>query len=217
MITLDVHQGSIEWIQARLGIPTCSSFDRIITAAKGNKSSQFDAYAHELIAEELLGYPAAQESTGFMARGTALEAKAVEFYELQRDCETEVVGLALRDDRRVGGSPDRLVGKDGGLEIKCPTPSNHIAYLLDTDGIGYRCQVQGLLWITERQWWDTLSYHPSMPPALVRVNRDDIFIAKLSELVNQFVEYKDELKSKLQKTHGLFPGQQIGRPLLAIA
>ena len=31
MIVLDHDQGSIEWIEARLGIPTASEFSRIIT------------------------------------------------------------------------------------------------------------------------------------------------------------------------------------------
>jgi hypothetical protein len=49
----------------------------------------------------------------------------------------------LREDGRVGCSPDGFIGDDGILEIKCPKPENHIGYLLDVEGIGYRCQVQG--------------------------------------------------------------------------
>lgn len=201
----DFQQGSAEWMMARLGIPTASQFERIITPT-GKPSSQVDKYAHQLIAEQLLGAPLEDASSGFLERGTLLEARAVSYYELQLDAETVPVGFILRDDRRSGASPDRLVGDDGLLEIKVPAAHTHIGYLLDDKGIGYRCQVQGQLWVSEREWCDTLSWHPTFPPALVRQHRDEAFIKLLAAGVAQFCDYVDELKLKLHKQYGLFPG-----------
>jgi hypothetical protein len=90
-----------------------------------------------------------------------------------------------------------LVGTDGLLEIKVPKPKNHIGYLLDEQGIGYRAQVQGQLWIAERAWVDTISYHPDMPIALVRQYRDEAFIAALAKAVDQFLLMLDDMKDKL--------------------
>lgn len=200
----EFQQGSAEWVRVRLGIPTASQFDRIITPT-GKPSSAVDKYAHELIAEQLLGEPLKDASSGFMERGTLNEERAASYYELQRDVDTVPVGFIMRDDRRAGASPDRLVGEDGLLEIKVPAANTHIGYLLDDKGIGYKCQVQGQLWIAERAWCDTLSWHPTFPPALVRQHRDEAFIKVLAAGVEQFCDYVDELKLKLQKQCGLFP------------
>jgi hypothetical protein len=205
MIRFDCEQGSGEWSALRLGIPTASRFDEIIAPKTMKPSASGEKYAWELIAEQVLGYPVEQDAkSGFMMRGTVIETKAVDFYELERDVDTDKVGFIMRDDRRVGCSPDRLVGVDGGLEIKVPSAKNHIGYLLDDEGIGYRCQVQGCLWLCERDWWDTISYNPDMPPALVRVVRDEPFIKALAGAVDAFLDMMDGMKARLVQ-RGHFP------------
>lgn len=203
MITFDVVQGTSEWAALRIGIPTASAFDNILTEKKLELSAKATAYAHRLIAEEHMGVALDDATSTSMHRGQVLERKAVEFYELRRELDTVPIGFVMRDDRRVGCSPDRFVGTDGLLEIKSPEPHTHVGYLLDEKGIGYRLQVQGQLWLCEREWSDTLSYHPDFPPALVRQHRDEAVIEKLKAGVNQFLEHMYELKLQLQK-HGLF-------------
>lgn len=208
MIRLNVEQGTSEWAQARLGIPTASQFDRIITPKKGTPSSQAEGYAQQLLAEQHLGVPLDSATSGLMLRGSVMEKGAVAYYEMEKGCDTEPIGFVLRDDRRTGCSPDRFVGNDGILEIKVPKANTHIAYLLDAEGIGYKAQVQGQLWVCEREWADTLSYHPDMPEALVRQYRDEAFIRALEICVNQFHEMMLEMKQKLQK-FGMFPDERI--------
>jgi len=189
MITLNHPQGSAEWIQARLGKPTASNFDRVITPKTRKPSASADKYMWMLLAEWLSGHSLDDYVSQLMERGTEMEESAVRFYELQRDLETQAVGFCLRDDGLVGASPDRLVGDDGLLEIKCPSMVTHIGYLLNPDGLdAYNCQAQGQLWITGRQWVDLLSYNPELPPSLVRYHRDEEFIAALEAAVNQFIE-----------------------------
>ena len=53
MIHLDVLQGSIEWQDARLGIPTASRFKDILTPKTLKPSAQSKGYLHELVAETL--------------------------------------------------------------------------------------------------------------------------------------------------------------------
>jgi hypothetical protein len=142
-------------------------------------------------------------STPFMERGSALEQRAVALYELRRDVDTTPVGLCLSDDARVGCSPDRLVGEVGGLELKCPSAGVHVGYLLDGDeGVAakYRAQIQGCMWITGRAWWDSLSFHPLMPEALVRVERDEEFISALAEAVGHFLERLEQAEARLRDT-----------------
>ncbi|HMC55009.1 MAG TPA: YqaJ viral recombinase family protein [Gemmatimonadaceae bacterium] len=214
MIRLDYEQGSVEWRMARVGKLTASHADEIITAT-GKQSSQWVKLMYRVVAEQLLNVPL-DDGAGseFMERGNILEKKAVSYYELQKDGATEPGGFVLRDDERTGASPDRLVGTDGLLEIKCPAAHTHIGYLLDADGIGYKAQVQAQLWVCEREWSDTLSFNPEMPPALVRQYRDEKFIASLADYVKQFHDAVDEAKEKLQKGYNLFPGFE--RPMMRV-
>lgn len=205
MIVHDVEPGSPEWKMLRLGLPTASQLHRVITQT-GKPSSQADGYMHQLIAEQALGVPQDDAASAFMERGQLLEVKAVSYYELQCDVTTTAGGFVTRDDARVGCSPDRFVGEQGMVEIKCPAAGTHIGYLLDKEGIGYRVQVQAQLWICEREWSDTVSYHPDLPPALVRQARDEKFIAAIEAAVLQFCDALDEAKYKLMKGYGLFPG-----------
>lgn len=209
MIILDVEQGSPEWAAARVGIPTASQFDRILTPKSMKPSASAEKYAWELLAAQILGHEIDGASTGFMARGTILETKAVDYYEFDRDVETEKIGFVLRDDRRVGCSPDRLVGTAGLLEIKVPSAASHIGYLLDDEGIGYKCQVQGQLWLTDRAWCDTISYNPEMPNAIIRQYRDEKFITALIAGVDAFLGMLDEMKIKLI-TAGHFEPDALG-------
>lgn len=207
MIILDVLQGSDEWVALRAGIPTASRFDEIITPKTMKPSQSRDKYMHELIAEQL-GHPKESATSQYIERGTDTELKAVRYYEMERGVDTEQVGFVLRDDRKVGCSPDRLVGSEGLLEIKCPAPHIHIGYLLDEQGIGYKAQCQGQLWLTDRSYIDTLSYSPVMPPALVRQARDEVFIKALAAAVDQFISYMEESKEKLIR-RGLFKAEDF--------
>ncbi len=213
MIRFDCAQGSAEWFALRLGIPTASMFDKIITNKTMKLSASSDAYAHQLIAEQALGVAQDGATSGFMQRGSFEEKHAVDFYELTRDVDTQKVGFVMRDDRRVGCSPDRLVGTNGLLEIKVPSAPVHISYLLDDEGIGYRAQVQGQLWICEREWCDTVSFNDRLPSALVRQERDDKFIAALEVAVENFLNVMDEMKAKLQR-HGMF--KDFEAPMLRV-
>lgn len=199
MIVLDMEQGSREWVQARLGIPTTSQFHRIITPKTMKLSGAVDGYLCQLLAEQMLGEPVDDDGTDFMQRGTSMEQDAIAYYEMQRDTATEKVGFVLRDDRRIGCSPDRLVGEDGGLEIKCPSAPVHVSYMLDVTE-KYRAQVQGALWITGRKWWDFLSYNPYLPSVMVRFERDEEFIAALARCMDQFLSYMDESREKLVRS-----------------
>lgn len=190
MITLRCEQGSRDWLVARLGVPTSSAFDRIITAKKLDYSSQAEKYKNELLAEWLEGYPLdGGFSSAATERGKDMEEEARARYEFLRDVEVEQVGIVLRDDRMAGASPDGLVGDVGGLEIKCPEAHTHIGYLLNPQSLvdAYRVQVQGCLYLTGREWWDMASYHPSMHMVVERVEPDPDFQAAFGPYLDNFV------------------------------
>jgi len=101
-----------------------------------------------------------------------------------------------------GGSPDGLVDDDGGVEIKAPFNSaNHLQTFLTGVPNEHIPQIQGLMWITGRQWWDFVSYDPRMPSNMalnvIRVNRDDSVISDISSAVTIFLGEVDELVKRI--------------------
>lgn len=186
MIVLDCKQGSYEWKVARLGLPTASQFGRILTPKTRKPAAGASTYRNELLAESFLGVPNSPPPTGFMGRGNVLEAEARRYYEFQRDVKVQGVGLILRDDRMVGGSPDGLVGEDGGVEIKCLSASNHIGMLLGDDMDRYVAQVQGYMMLTNRCWWDLVAYNPVLPTTIAHIKRDDDYISALTVALAAF-------------------------------
>ena len=202
MIRLDMPQGSQSWIEARLGLPTASQFHRIMTPKTMKPSGSAPKYAHELACERIMGESLDPYLSEFMERGTDMENQAVAYFELQRDIDCEVVGFCLSDDGKLGCSPDRLVGKDGGLEIKVPSAIVHAGYLFEPP-TKYLCQIQGAMLVTGRAWWDFLSFNPSLPPVLVRYERDEKFIARLSELLAEFCEKLDTTMTQMNTRYGV--------------
>jgi hypothetical protein len=181
-------QGSDEWLQSRLGKPTASNFGKLITPT-GKPSTSADGYINELIAQRITGELPEFYTNDAMARGNELEPAAKALYEFTTGFDVVEVGLCLHDDLECGASPDGLIGDNAGLELKCPLPHTHVAYLRDGKVPSkYIPQVQGCLWITEREWWDFMSYHPSMEDLIVRVYRDEEYIKKLADAVIRAVE-----------------------------
>lgn len=205
MKVLTVAQGSAEWFAARLGIPTASCFNKLVTPKEAKPSAQAGPYRNQLLAEYLLGTSGDTTDFDFTARGADLEESARNYYELRNDCDVEQVGFILRDDGRCGGSPDGLVGKDGMVEIKVPSAANHVGHLCDGfSALDYRCQMQGNLWIAEREWCDLMSYHPTLPPVVVRWHRDDIFIATLAPIIEAFCDQL-AVQKQLLAARGILP------------
>lgn len=201
MIRHDVKQGSEEWRRLRMGVPTASEFHKILTPT-GKPSKQAEGYKYELLAELMMGRPLDAVAYPWMIRGNEMESDAALWYEMQRDVTTEVIGFCTTDDGLIGASPDRLVGEEGNLELKCPSPAVHVKYLLyPQHGVDaeYKTQVLGQLHVTGRQWCDVVSYHPELPSVIVRVERDEEYIALLDAALKEFCVQLAEGKAELER------------------
>lgn len=192
LITLDCEQGSEEWLAARLGIPTATGFENIVTAT-GKKSASYIKYMAELIEESILGGGDTFKS-GFMERGNQLEPQARAAYEfLTGNDVIQVGGVYLNENRDVMVSPDGLIPSlQKGLEIKCPKMSTHIRYLLE-GGVPaeYVIQVQANLWVTGYETWDFVSYCPEYQKQtlyLFTAERDEKLMKAFDEHIPQFVK-----------------------------
>lgn len=193
---IHVEQGSIDWFEVRKGIPTASEFHTVLAKGKDGGSSITRAkYLRTLAGEILTGEPApAGYSNDHMERGKEQENDARRLFSLIMDLEPIPVGFVR--EGRAGCSPDSLIGLDSGLEIKCAIPSVQIDRLergrLPPEHVA---QVQGSMWVAGcSHWWFT-SYCPRLPPLIVRVERDEAYIAKLADAVAAF---NDELDNIVQ-------------------
>lgn len=223
----DVVQNTPEWHKARLGKATASAFDKIITAVKGDPSKQMEGYAEQLAAEILTGDPTDDfKGNAWTERGHELEPDAIAAYQMLREnAEVDHGQFCANDADTYGASPDNFVkvpvvvtvsekdddGKtvtydktvydEGLLEIKCFMPKNQIRILRKPEvEREHWPQLQGQLLVTGRKWVDIMFYHPKLKPQIIRVERDDDYIAKLQvaldvlvALVKQIVaEYNGE-------------------------
>lgn len=186
MQIIDCEQGSPEWLAARAGIPTASEFHTVMAVGKqGGKSLTRVAYLNKLAGEILTGEPMPTYTNADMERGKVMEDEARDLYAFMHGIEPQRVGFIRNGN--AGASPDSLIGDKGGLEIKSAAAHVQIGRLLD--GVlpsEHKAQVYGNLWISEREWWDFASYCPKLPLFVIRVYRDEDYIAKIANEVELF-------------------------------
>lgn len=198
MIRIDVEQGSDEWFAEKLGRPSASNFDKIVTT-KGDLSKQAEKYMYKLVAERLSGIREEGFTSKAMDQGTEREEEARNLYSMLYGVDIEQTGICFDDKKRFGASPDGLISTDGLLEIKCPLATTHIGYLIgDKMPTEYILQVQGQLFVTGRDYCDFMSYYPAIKPFIKRVHRDEALMSNLEIALNEFCDQLDKLETKLK-------------------
>lgn len=195
-----LEQGTPEWFETRRGIPTASTFATVMAKGEGKTRLKL---MRTLAAEIITGESVESFSNAHTERGKVMEAEAREAYAFIRDVEPVQVGFIRNGNK--GASPDSLIGANGGLEIKTALPDIQIDRLernrLPPE---YRGQVQGSLWVSEREWWDFVSYWPKLPPLIVRVHRDEEFIKQMAAEVDRF---NDELAGLVARLRSYSPSE----------
>jgi len=197
MIIFECEQNSPEWEAARLGIPTASSFDKIVTS-KGERSKQREKYLFELAGERITGEAKSGYTNANMDRGHEREDESRSMYSFVTGSEVQQAGFCFFDENtEFGCSPDGLIGEDGGFETKDAAPHIQIDRLENGwSKAQYLQQVQGSLYVTGRKWWDLQSYSRGIKPVVIRFEGDDDFIKKLAIEIRLF---NNELKTIVEK------------------
>ena len=192
MITINVEQGSPEWLNARAGVVTASMFGVARSKLKsGNRKGQStkaaENYAFQLAVERISREPldGSTFETWAMRRGRELEPEARDKHEERTGLHVTEVGLVLTDDSLFGASADGFIGDDIGCEYKCFTAPEKIrSIILNEDFSDVMDQIQGGLWITGRKIWHFCLYCPALRPIgrdfiMHPVERDEDYIAEL--------------------------------------
>jgi hypothetical protein len=191
------EQGTEEWARCRLGIPTSSEFKSVLAKGEGKTRK---TYMLKLLGERFTGESAENFTNAHMERGKMMEEEARRLYAFTKDADPEIVGFIRNGN--IGCSPDSLIGPAGMVEIKTKLPHLQLeALFADKLPPEHKAQVQGQLWVAEREWVDFVSYWPRLPLFVKRVTRDEEYIASLKAEVEKFCDELDELTVKME-AHG---------------
>lgn len=210
----NTQQRSEEWFAQRMGRFTSSEFYKLMTSPKSKSeilSEGAKTYVMEKVAETLTGQSKPSFDSLAMSWGTENEPQAREWYTKLSGSMVEECGF-IQHGEHAGGSPDGLVGTDGGIEIKCPyISSNHVAHLEITDNESmlstakdYYWQMQSLMFFSGRKWWDFVSCDPRFPlPAgfhIVRIFADkehhDLIQSKLKAAIDLKLSIIERISNK---------------------
>lgn len=203
----DDLQRTPEWHAKRAGKFTGSKFVDVLARNKktGEKLAAWHKLILQVVVERMTGIQEEGPDSFSLRWGREVEPYAREAYELE-------TGLLVVESDFIthpkypftGCSPDGLIGANGGLEMKSPKDSAvHLDRFLTGMPEDIRPQVQGCMWVTERDWWDFVSYDPRMKEShrllRIRCHRDDKYIADLEASVLEAEEAAQELQAKLER------------------
>lgn len=196
---IECGQNTPEWIEARLGIVTASQFGTVMALGRGGSASKTRAtYMLKLLGERLTGEPSENFTTQAMERGHEMEDEARQAYCFMTGNDVDLVGFMRNGEK--GASPDGLIGSDGLQEIKTKVPHRHLdALFRDEVPAEHIPQIQGQLWIAEREWCDFVSYWPKLDPFIKRVYRDEKYIKCMSQDVDKFLDELHEYEARYKQ------------------
>jgi hypothetical protein len=192
--TRHIMQGTEEWDRVRLTRFTSSEWHKLMECGKrpmtedelkarpkkgpGSKTTLVPdpskmsdkglKYIRQKVWETLSGEILPGPYAFPLVHGHTTEPLAVIEFENKFNVETYEVGFQKFTDH-AGGSPDRLIGDNEGLEIKCPSSDEQIDYLMLTDHYDlkrnypeYYWQCVSLMLFTNRRIWHFCTYDGRM-------------------------------------------------------
>jgi YqaJ-like viral recombinase domain len=196
---VNCEQNSAKWIWARTGRITASRIcDLMATLKRGGEAASRRDYRAELIAERLTGNAESRYVSKEMRYGSEQEPFARTAYEVRTENIVDQMGFVFHPRLDFSGaSPDGLISDDGGVELKCPKTTTHLAYLAaGTVPKEYENQMLWNMACAEREWWDFVSFDPRLPEKLrlfiVRMPRDE---ARISEIEREVMTLHQEIDS----------------------
>lgn len=162
MIFHNVEQNTDEWFALRVGKVTTSKFGVFMANYGKSFGEPAKKYAFKLAKEQVTGEKLDElnYSSKNMENGHLYEPIAREEYE-NKTFETVLNGGFCEHSnlKNVGGSPDGLVGNNGGIEIKSVIDWTHRNTLKrNSFDPSYKWQLLGNMWLCDLEWIDFISY-----------------------------------------------------------
>jgi putative phage-type endonuclease len=191
----DIQQNTDEWSALRLGKFTGSVAGDLFM---GKSTAGYQKAIYSPVYERMFGEKPEGFRGKWMDRGHEVEPFAAQQYETETFNQTTNGGF-WQVGEWFGASPDRMVEKDGMLEIKCPAYNTMIDYLIDGKLPKiYKWQVVSHMYAADRDWCDFMAFEPRLTPLVLRVHRDEKTEAELVAKLAESVEKAQALMVKLE-------------------
>ena len=199
-----MEQRTDEWFAARIGKVTASRVADVIAKTKSGYGAGRANYLADLVVERLTGQKAQGFSNAAMEWGTEQEPHARAAYSAKTGILVEEVGFIDHPTVAMSGASPDGFAEEGLIEVKCPNTATHLEYVLaELPPLKYFTQMQWQMACIGRPWCDFVSFDPRLPERLqllvVRVPRDDDYIAMLEAEVKKFLAELDDNLNKLEK------------------
>lgn len=168
----EITQGSEEWHALRCGVLTATGIEALLTPTlKTAKNEKSRAHMYEMLAQRITKYVEPQYVSDAMLRGLSDEIYARALYS-EKYAQVSETGFVTNDEFGfvIGCSPDGLVGDDGGIEIKSRMQKFQTQTICEGEvPAEYMIQIQTNLFVTQRKWWDFVSWCGGLPMFVKRV------------------------------------------------
>ena len=199
-----MEQRTDDWFAARLSKVTASRVADVIAKTKTGYGAGRANYMADLVVERLTGQKASSFTNAAMEWGTEQEPYARAAYAAKTGILVEEVGFIDHPTVAMSGASPDGFAEEGLIEVKCPNTATHLEYVLaELPPLKYFTQMQWQMACTGRPWCDFVSFDPRLPERLqllvVRVPRDDDYIAMLETEVKKFLAELDDNLNKLEK------------------
>jgi hypothetical protein len=196
--------------QAKAGYKAAPKSETVAKAIAGLPVGDFSEesknYAFRLAIERINGEPLDEGfETYAMRRGHELEPMARAEHEVQSGLIVKRAGFIVSDDGVFGASADGLINDNSGAEYKCfIDPSRLRAFHIDNDASDIFEQVQGCMWLAEREEWHVGLYCPALVHCGRHLwwrvfQRDDALIAAMEKDLRAFADLVDTFHRQLQE------------------
>lgn len=195
----NIDQSGEEWLDLRMGFVTASRFKDVMAKGAGKTRK---AYMIEIASEIITGQREEKFSSSYIEWGTETEPQARAMYELDTGYSVEEIAFAHFDDVKIGCSPDGIPHPKGLVEFKCPKTTTQIeTYLSGKMPPSHKPQVQGQMWVMEKEWCDFVSFDPRINGQasyfMQRIERDDEYIEELGKECDKFIKELNCMVEKL--------------------
>ncbi|HEB13625.1 MAG TPA: exonuclease [candidate division CPR3 bacterium] len=199
---VDCEQNSEQWWAEKLGKPSASKASVLMAnIGKPDKQRKLrNGYLYELVGEIITQQRVDGYQNINMLVGKERETESRMFYEMVYGVKVEQVGVVYKDEKKEClCSPDGLINREYGLEMKNVLPKTQVKYLLENKVPSeYLPQIQFSLYVTGFKFWDFFSYSPGLRPLIIRVTRDKKFIEALEAELKAFCKELKEVVRKIR-------------------
>jgi exodeoxyribonuclease (lambda-induced) len=190
------------WYQARIGKLTASRMaDAMEFRKDGKEGAARKKLRTEIVAERMTDIIIEHYVTPAMLWGIETEPQAKEFAVENLGLNIVECGFFDHPDiEYFGASPDGLVGDDGLIEIKCPTTTTHIDWVIaDVVPEEYKPQMLAQLLCTGRKYCEFLSFDPRIPKRQYFLKRFEPTAEELANVRVSAIQFLLEVDTLFEK------------------